>query len=306
MPTSVEAGRRGPRRDATANREALLAAAAATLAESADASLETIARNAGLSRRAVYGHFANRDQLVLALIERGAERLNRTAATVDHEDPLVAIALLGARLWDTVEHVRLLAAMAVREPYVHGVAAALAPVRARLCGFVGRAAALGVGRRDVPEQLLTRLIEQAALAVLVETAETNTVPPSTAHAEPRTRPDPTIAVAPAMGPVTGSAPTTPMPTSTTDPRRLVMLVVLGTAGLSWRESGGLIDATSELAPARPRAAHAITDTDTDPHPNADERTGAPAVTTPVTATPASCTGSPTRTRTPTDEETPRT
>jgi AcrR family transcriptional regulator len=243
VPTSVEAGRRGPRRDATANREALLAAAAATLAESADASLEAIARNAGLSRRAVYGHFANRDELVHALIERGAERLNRTAAAVDHEDPLVAIALLGARLWDTVEHVRLLAAMAVREPYVHGVAAALAPVRARLCGLVGRAAALGAGRRDVPEQLLTRLIEQAALAVLIETAAPSAGEPTAdARIDTRTRPDPAAAVGPATDPTTATG-------SATDPRRLVMLVVLGTAGLSWRESGALIDATPELAPA---------------------------------------------------------
>jgi AcrR family transcriptional regulator len=214
VPTSVDAGRRGPRRDATANREALLAAAAATLAVSADASLDVIAQTAGLSRRAVYGHFANRDELVLALIARGAERMNLTATTVDHEDPVVAIALLGARLWDGVEHVRVLAAMAVREPYVHGVAAALAPVRARLCGLVGRAAAAGVVRRDIPEQLLARLIERAALAVLIETA-----------GDERS--------APAIDGV--------------DPRRLVMLVVLGTAGLSWRESSELVDRTPELA-----------------------------------------------------------
>lgn len=244
MPTSAEAGRRGPRRDAVVNREALLAAAAAELSASADASLDTIAQAAGLSRRAVYGHFATRDELVLALIERGAERLNRAAASVDHENPVIAIALLSARLWDAVEHVRLLAAMAVREPYVHGVATALAPVRARLCGLVGRGAALGAVRRDIPERMLTRLVEQAALAVLVETAadldRTGTDADATAADGHGHRGD------------TGDDDRGGRPS--VEPRRLIMLAVLGTVGLSWREAGALIDAAPELAPIPARDA----------------------------------------------------
>jgi AcrR family transcriptional regulator len=214
MPTSVDAGRRAPRRDAVVNRESLLAAAAATLAESADASLDAIARAAGLSRRSVYGHFANRDELVLALVDAGAERLNATAAAVDHDDAAVAIALLGARLWDAVEHVRLLAAMAVREPYVHRVAIALEPVRVRLRELVETGAAQGVVRADMPADVLAHLIERSALAVLGEAAASAE---ASAHA--------------------------------LDTRRLVMLAVLGTAGLSWRDAGALIDATPALVPA---------------------------------------------------------
>lgn len=246
MPTSAEAGRRGPRRDAVVNREALLAAAAAELSASADASLDTIAQAAGLSRRAVYGHFATRDELVLALIERGAERLNRAAAAVDHENPVIAIALLSARLWDAVEHVRLLAAMAVREPYVHGVATALAPVRARLCGLVGRGAALGVVRRDIPERMLTRLVEQAALAVLVETAADLD--------RTGTDADATAADGHGHGGDAGGDDDDRGGRSSVEPRRLIMLAVLGTVGLSWREAGALIDAAPELAPIPARDA----------------------------------------------------
>lgn len=257
MPTSVEAGRRGPRRDAVVNREALLAAAAATLAESADASLEAIARAAGLSRRAVYGHFANRDELVLALIDAGAERLNATAAAVEHDDAAVAIALLGARLWDAVEHVRLLAAMAVREPYVHRVAVALEPVRARLRALVERGASEGRVRPDVDRAVLAHLIERAALAVLTESTMSQT--PSTG---PET-PDPHVRT-------TTGAPL--------DARRLVMLNVLGTAGLGWQDAAALVEHTAALAPASAAAPHA----DAPSTPAGD----ATAPTTPTPTTPS--------------------
>lgn len=211
--TDVE--RRTPRRDAAENREALLVAAAATLAETPEAPLEAIAAAAGLSRRAVYGHFAGRDELVLALIDRGTARLNSVAAQVAHPEAPVAIALLGSRLWGAVEHVRLLAGMALSAPYVEHVARALAPVREGLLALVTRGAAEGGVRDDIAPALLARLVEEAALAVLLESGRT------------------------AMPDAEG--------------RRLVMLSVLGTAGLGWREAGALIDGTPELAAEEARA-----------------------------------------------------
>jgi AcrR family transcriptional regulator len=209
MPSDTDAGRRAPRRDAAENREALLTAAAAALAASPDASLEAIAADAGLSRRAVYGHFANRDELILALIDRGAARFNAVAAEVDHPDASVALALLGTRLWHAIEHVRLLARIALREPYVDRVAEAVAPVRARLGELVARGAADGTVRSDIRPSVLARLIEEAAIAVLVEAAAREL--------------------------------------DDEEGRRLVMLAVLGTAGLSWREAGALIAANPELS-----------------------------------------------------------
>ncbi|KQM80912.1 TetR/AcrR family transcriptional regulator [Agromyces sp. Leaf222] len=209
MPTITEEVRRAPRRDAAANREALLAAASATLNEHPDAGLEAIASAAGLSRRAVYGHFAGRDELIAALIASGATRLNDIAATLDHPHTPTAIALLGARLWHAVEHVQLLAAMAVREPHVDQVAAALAPVRERVGELVARGIDEGALRGDTNPQTLARLIERAAIAVLLEASVTR-IDDAEGH-------------------------------------RLVMLSVLGTAGLGWREAGALIDAAPELA-----------------------------------------------------------
>jgi AcrR family transcriptional regulator len=208
MPSDIDAGRR-PRRDATANREALLAAAADALGEASDAPLERITSAAGLTRRAFYGHFANRDELVVAVIDVGAARLNAIAADTDDPHAPTAIALLGARLWGAVEHVRVLAGMAVREPYAAHAAEALAPVRDRLRALVERGVAEGTVRPDIRADVLARLIESAAIAVLLEAAVTG--------------------IADAEG------------------RRLVMLAVLGTAGLSWRDSAELIDTAPALA-----------------------------------------------------------
>ncbi|MBT2517951.1 TetR/AcrR family transcriptional regulator [Streptomyces sp. ISL-90] len=209
MQSDIDAGRRAQRRDATANREALLAAAAAALGEASDASLETITGAAGLTRRAFYGHFANRDELVLAVIDVGAERLNAIAESTDHPHAPTAIALLGARLWNAVEHVRLLAGMAVREPYAAHAGSALRPVRERLLALVERGAAEGTVRGDIRPDVLARLIESAAISVLLEAAATG--------------------IDEAEG------------------RRIVMLAVLGTAGLSWQDSADVIASAPELS-----------------------------------------------------------
>ena len=79
MPTTNSPQPRAPRRDATENREAILVAAAAALNEDIDASLETIAARAGLSRRAIYGHFATRDDLLAEVLTRGAAQRGRSA-----------------------------------------------------------------------------------------------------------------------------------------------------------------------------------------------------------------------------------
>ncbi|SFR91430.1 transcriptional regulator, TetR family [Agromyces sp. CF514] len=209
MPNVTDEVRRAPRRDAAANREALLAAASTALSENPDASLEAIASAAGLSRRALYGHFAGRDELIDALIASGATRLNAIAAETDHPDAATAIAMLGARLWRAVGHVRILAAMAVREPHVERAAGALAPLREHLGELVARGVDDGRLRGDIRPSTLARLIERSAIAVLLEASVA--------------------------------------PLSDADGHRLVMASVLGTAGLGWREAGDLIDTAPELS-----------------------------------------------------------
>lgn len=190
---------RAPRRDAAENRLALLAAAKTELNLDPDASLEAIATRAGLSRRAVYGHFASRDELLGELIVSGAERIAAAVGGLEHPDPRIAIAGLGTSLWAEVDSVRPMAQLAVRGPWMSAVGVALAPLRGRLAATVARGQQDGVLRQDVSAARAARLIEAAALAVLDE-----------ANRSPLTR---------------------------DEGRRLVVLASLGAAGLSWREAG---------------------------------------------------------------------
>ena len=108
---------RAPRSDAAKNRAALLDAARVVLNRDPDAPLDAVASAAGLSRRALYGHFATRDDLIAELARLGAARVAEAAAALRDDDPVVDIALVGRLVWDDVEHVRVMTGAVVRGPH---------------------------------------------------------------------------------------------------------------------------------------------------------------------------------------------
>lgn len=197
---STTAPARRPRRDAAANRAGILSAAATTIAHDPHASIDTIARAAGLSRRALYGHFDDRDALLHELITAGAPRFNAIAATVDESDPApVALARLTARLWTEAAHVQVAAAIALDETHVESTAAALAPLRRTVAAIVRRGQDDGSLRSDLTAATVARLVEETARTVV-------------------TRVD---ASSPEAGP-------------------LAIRAVLSIAGLSWREADAVL------------------------------------------------------------------
>lgn len=161
MTTSDTAARR-PRRDARENRRGILDAAAVALASDPHASIDTIARHAHLTRRTLYGHFADRDTLIRELVEIGARRFNAIAASVHDDDARIALAVLTSRLWDEAAGVQVAAAIALDETHVHDTADALAPLRAAVLRIVRRGQADGSLRDDIPAGTLARLIEESA------------------------------------------------------------------------------------------------------------------------------------------------
>lgn len=199
---------RAPRRDATENREALLAAARIELNIDQDASLETIAARAGLSRRAVYGHFATRDDLLRELVTTGSARIAALLADIDDEDPVLRLALIGSHLWREVEDIRVMTVFAVRGPLQRHTTAGLAPVRARVTSAIAEGVAAGRMRDDIPVARLARLVEDAVLSALAESLRDRI--------------------------------------SARDGHRLVMLLALGTVGMSAGEASAFIDSRDEL------------------------------------------------------------
>jgi AcrR family transcriptional regulator len=89
------------RADAQQNRERLLEAARTALAASPDASLNSIAKAAGVGPGTLYRHFPNREALVLAVYRQEIQALVDLApALIAKHPPLVAL-----RLWfDRLAH----------------------------------------------------------------------------------------------------------------------------------------------------------------------------------------------------------
>ncbi|VXB83119.1 TetR family transcriptional regulator [Microbacterium sp. 8M] len=166
--TDTTAPRR-QRRDAAENRAGILAAASQTLAADPHASVDQIARAAGLSRRALYGHFDDRTALVHALVSAGAARFNAIAERVDDPDSRIALARLTADLWREAAHVQVAAAIALDEAHVEATAAALAPLRRVLAALVRRGQEDGELRQDMTAPTLARLIEESARTVVTRT-----------------------------------------------------------------------------------------------------------------------------------------
>lgn len=160
---------RAPRRDAVENRAGILDAARTTLSTDPHASVDVIARSAGLSRRTLYGHFIDRDALIRELISSGAQRFNAIATSVDDPDARLALARLAARLWQEAAHVQVAAALALDEAHVEHTATALAPLRRTVAALARRGQEDGSFRTDLAAPTLARLIEEMARTVVSRT-----------------------------------------------------------------------------------------------------------------------------------------
>lgn len=81
--SDLTARRRAHRSDAARNAEAILSAAIDVLGRQPDASLATIARDAGLSRQTVYAHFPSRETLIEAALDSLTAEVLATVDTLD-------------------------------------------------------------------------------------------------------------------------------------------------------------------------------------------------------------------------------
>src|SRR6185312_3183873 len=77
------------RADARENRERLIAVAREALRESPDASLNSIAKRAGVGAGTLYRHFPNREALVFAVYQDEVEKVSARAPELLAEQPPV-------------------------------------------------------------------------------------------------------------------------------------------------------------------------------------------------------------------------
>ncbi|MGP3708258.1 TetR/AcrR family transcriptional regulator [Gordonia paraffinivorans] len=104
---------RAQRADAQRNVEAILAAAIRVLARDPKASVSVIAKEAGVGRVTLYGHFPNRAAVIAAAVDRALAQTTAAidAARLDEGDPFEALARLVDASWSvTHQHGALLVA----------------------------------------------------------------------------------------------------------------------------------------------------------------------------------------------------
>lgn len=153
MTTESKAGGRDRvmRADAVRNIEAIVEAATRLLAVNPEASVNDIAKAAGVGRVTLYGHFDSRTTLVREVVERAIRDTDAVLATVDLEgDPRQALGrLLEATWWLTHRYGALVVAGSRALP-PEDLRRVHAEPATRVLGLLTRGREVGEFRDDVP------------------------------------------------------------------------------------------------------------------------------------------------------------
>lgn len=153
---------------ADANRRRILDVALAELLRDPDASMDQIARAAGVVRRTVYGHFPSREALIGTLFDGAAEAVETAHAEgrEDVEDPAESLIRSTLAVWEVADRYRLLVALAQRSVTVQGIRERLAPVREACAEVLQRGLDQGVFASPLPAPALAYVHEQMLFALM--------------------------------------------------------------------------------------------------------------------------------------------
>ncbi|MGW4563948.1 TetR/AcrR family transcriptional regulator [Streptomyces sp. NPDC004561] len=153
---------------ADANRRRILDVALAELLRDPDASMDQIARAAGVVRRTVYGHFPSREALISTLVDEAVQALADADAAVRAgvADPAEAVARSVLAIWATADRYRLLIALAQRTVTVQGIRERLAPLREAKLRVLRQGLETGVFSSPLPAPALAYVHEQMLFALM--------------------------------------------------------------------------------------------------------------------------------------------
>src|SRR5215208_4105413 len=153
--------RRARRADARRSIARLLDAAVEELARDREASMEAVARRAGVARATLYAHFPNRDALIEAVTDRAiAEAAAAIASASPNDgDPREALTRVLSTAWRTLGPYHALVEINARL-VPEQLRALHAPVLGQLRPLLKRGQASGDFNRDLPlEWMLTVVLE---------------------------------------------------------------------------------------------------------------------------------------------------
>ncbi|MFF9278568.1 TetR/AcrR family transcriptional regulator [Streptomyces griseosporeus] len=166
--TSGNTGNAGTPTRADANRRRILDVALAELLRDPDASMDQIARAAGVVRRTVYGHFPSREALISTLVDEAVQALAaaHAAGREGVEDPAESVARSVLTVWEIADRYRLLVALAQRTVTMQGIRERLAPVRETSVRVLQRGLDEGVFTSPLPAPALAYVHEQVLFGLM--------------------------------------------------------------------------------------------------------------------------------------------
>lgn len=156
---------RQQRADARRNAAAILDAATRCLARDPDASINEIAKAAGVGRVTLYGHFDTRATLVGAVVDRAMQDAEAALSAVDLSgDPVDALRRLIDATWTITNRYGALVVAAERTLPGGEMEAAHEAPRARAVRLLERGRAEGRFRDDLPVSWLVTMLHTATHA----------------------------------------------------------------------------------------------------------------------------------------------
>lgn len=153
---------------ADVNRRRILDVALAELLRDPDASMDQIARAAGVVRRTVYGHFPSREALVGTLTDEAvaAVAAAHAAGREGVADPAESLARSTLAVWEIADRYRLLVALAQRSVTMQGIRERLTPVREACAEILRSGLEQGVFASPLPPPALAYVHEQTLFALM--------------------------------------------------------------------------------------------------------------------------------------------
>ncbi|MCK1820074.1 TetR/AcrR family transcriptional regulator [Streptomyces sp. XM83C] len=164
----MTSGNTGTSARADANRRRILDVALAELLRDPDASMDQIARAAGVVRRTVYGHFPSREALISTLVDEAVEALSaaHAAGREGVRDPAESVARSVLTVWHIADRYRLLVALAQRTVTMQGIRERLAPVRETSVRILQQGLDEGVFTSPLPAPALAYVHEQVLFGLM--------------------------------------------------------------------------------------------------------------------------------------------
>jgi len=149
------------RADALRNVERILDAAVVCLSQRQNATMADIAKEAGLGRVTLYGHFDSRPALIDTVVARVIENGERTLASVDLDgDPREALTRLIRSSWQLVDQARSVIAAAEDELSPERIRELHDSPATRVESLIDRGRSEGLFRDDMPTSWLVAVLHQ--------------------------------------------------------------------------------------------------------------------------------------------------